>query len=304
MLKFWTEHWRKNVAQINLTTKLNIACGWCYRQLVKQSWTLTVTIAERYTRAQLWTTEMFYKRPPTTPRLRQNAVSRNNCRCCFWDFERKIPVRFWSTRTELQATSGRERTIRLLPTRARCCRFRVVLLGYSLEKAHLLKYLFSFGFVKTGYAVRGVWYAEEQNELASCHLWICFAVIVGFVRSSNDVQVKRTWIFSYRIKTRLHFHYAVSYRLKRNGVASLDQSIAHVAFELWNVLYFRIKQRHETFVVCLFWTNKKFPRVSCCYWKLAKGNWMLAATVIAGLCFCKMMHSALAICFISFFYRS
>jgi len=31
---------------------------------------------------------------------------------------------------------------------------------------------------------------------------------------------------------------------------------------------------------------------------------MLAATVIAGLCFCKMMHSALlAICFIHF-YRS
>jgi len=34
---------------------------------------------------------------------------------------------------------------------------------------------------------------EEQNELAACHLWICFAVIVvGFARSSNDVQVKRT----------------------------------------------------------------------------------------------------------------
>jgi len=28
---------------------------------------------------------------------------------------------------------------------------------------------------------------------------------------------------------------------------------------------------------------------------------MLAATVIAGLCFRKMMHNALAICFISFF---
>jgi len=28
---------------------------------------------------------------------------------------------------------------------------------------------------------------------------------------------------------------------------------------------------------------------------------MVAATVIAGLCFRKMMHSALAICFISFF---
>jgi len=44
------------------------------------------------------------------------------------------------------------------------------------------------GWVKLG----GVEVAEEQNELASCHLWICFAVIVGFARSSNDVQVKRT----------------------------------------------------------------------------------------------------------------
>jgi len=46
---------------------------------------------------------------------------------------------------------------------------------------------------------------EEQNELAACHLWICFAVIIGSARSSNDVQVKRTWIFAYRIKTRFAF---------------------------------------------------------------------------------------------------
>jgi len=52
---------------------------------------------------------------------------------------------------------------------------------------------------------QGVWYAEEQNELASCHLWMCFAVIVGFARSSNDVQVKRTRMFAYRIKTRYAF---------------------------------------------------------------------------------------------------
>jgi len=100
MSKFWTEHRRKNVAQINLSTKLNIAGGRCYRQLTKQSWTLTVTVAERCTRAQLWTTEMFCKRPPTVPSSRQNAVSRNNYRRRFWDFEREIPVRFWSTRTE------------------------------------------------------------------------------------------------------------------------------------------------------------------------------------------------------------
>ena len=66
-----------------------------------------------------------------------------------------------------------------LPARARCCRSQLVLLRYSLGKAHLLKYLFLFGFVKTGQTVRGVWYAGEQNELASCHLWMCFAVIVG-----------------------------------------------------------------------------------------------------------------------------
>ena len=64
---------------------------------------------------------------------------------------------------------------------------------------------FLFGFVKPGYTFWGEWFAEEQNKLASCHLWICFAVIVGFARSSNDVQVKRTWIFAYRIKTRFAF---------------------------------------------------------------------------------------------------
>jgi len=37
-----------------------------------------------------------------------------------------------------------------LPARARCCWFQLILLRYSLEKAHLLKYLFLFGFVKTG----------------------------------------------------------------------------------------------------------------------------------------------------------
>jgi len=51
----------------------------------KQSWTLAATVAERCTRTQLWTTEMFYKRRPTAPSSRQNAVSRNSCRCCFWD---------------------------------------------------------------------------------------------------------------------------------------------------------------------------------------------------------------------------
>ena len=99
--------------------------------VAKQTWTLAATVAERCTRTQLWTTEMFYKRRPTAPSSRQNAVSRNSCRCCFWDFERQIPVRFWSTRTEKQATSDCERTIRLLPARVCCYRFQLVLLWYS-----------------------------------------------------------------------------------------------------------------------------------------------------------------------------
>ena len=67
MLKFWTEHRRENVAQINLSTKLNIAGGWCYRQIAKQSWTLTVTVAERSTRAQLWASESFTNTRPQRP---------------------------------------------------------------------------------------------------------------------------------------------------------------------------------------------------------------------------------------------
>jgi len=74
---------------------------------------------------------MFYKRLPTAHSSRQNAASPISCRCCFWDFEWQIPVRFWSTRTEKQATSDREKKIRLLPARVYCYRFRLVLLWYS-----------------------------------------------------------------------------------------------------------------------------------------------------------------------------
>jgi len=34
---------------------------------------------------------------------------------------------------------------------------------------------------------------------------MCFALIVELARSANDVQVKRTWIFAYQIKTRYTF---------------------------------------------------------------------------------------------------
>jgi len=75
----------------------------------------------------------------------------------------------------------------------------------------------------------------------------------------------------------------------------------HLNFEMFRTFVY--KQRCETFVVRLFWTNENFSRVNSCYWQLAKGKWMLAVTVIAGLCFRKMMHGALAICYIRF-YRS
>jgi len=81
---------------------------------------------------------MSYQRQLTVPSSRQNVVSRNNCRCCFWDFESDIPGRFWSTRTAKQATSCRKRTIRLLPARARCYRFQLFLLWYFTGETHLL----------------------------------------------------------------------------------------------------------------------------------------------------------------------
>jgi len=79
-------------------------------------------------------------------------------------------IRFESTRTEKQATSDRERTIRFLPGRALVIGFNSSCYDIPLVKAKLLEYLFLFGFVKTGQTVRGAWYAEERNELANCHL--------------------------------------------------------------------------------------------------------------------------------------
>ena len=129
---------------------------------------------------------------------------------------------------------------------------------------------------------------------------MCFAVIEGFARSSNDVQVKRMWIFAYRIKTRLAFPPRGQLQVEAMvwPVWIKVSLMQHLNFKMFCT--FVSKQRHGTFVVRLFWTNEKFPRVSFCYWKLAKGRWMLAAAVIACLCFRKMMHSVLAICLISF----
>jgi len=144
---------------------------------------------------QLWTTEMFYKRQPTAPSSLQNVVSPNNCRCCFWDFGREISVRFWSTRTEKQATSGRERRIRLLPGRVRCYRFQLVLLRYSLEKAHLLEYLFLFGFVKNrinGQRCMVRTRAEWVSKLSSVDMFCCdsrVCMVIKWCSSEVDVNI-------------------------------------------------------------------------------------------------------------------
>jgi len=61
---------------------------------------------------------------------------------------------------------------------------------------------FLFGFVKTGKMFGAVLYVKEQNGLAGCRLWICFALMPASTRSSIDVQAKQVWIFAYRIKTR------------------------------------------------------------------------------------------------------
>jgi len=49
-------------------------------------------------------------------------------------------------------------------------------------------------------------YAKEQNELAGCHLWTCFTLILALTWSSNYVQVKQSrrvaWMFVCRIKIR------------------------------------------------------------------------------------------------------
>jgi len=63
-----------------------------------------------------------------------------------------------------------------------------------------------FGFVKTGKMFGAVCYVKEQNGLAGCRLWICFALILTSRRSSTDVQMKQVWIFAYRIKTRGNGH--------------------------------------------------------------------------------------------------
>ena len=89
-----------------------------------------------------------------------------------------------------------------------------------------------------------------------------------------------------------------------NGVASLDRSIALVAFELWNLSNYCIKATPRKFRGSFILNNRKLSTnfyVASRLLPLAKHKWMLAATAMGGLCFHRMMHSALAICLISFF---
>ena len=110
-----------------------------------------LSVVERCTRAQLWTTVKFYKRKHTARSSRQNAVSRYSYQYRFWDFEREIPVHFWSTGTGKQAALCCERTIRLLYLHEHIVvGFNSSCYNIPLVKAHLLEYLLLFGFVKTG----------------------------------------------------------------------------------------------------------------------------------------------------------
>jgi len=48
-----------------------------------------------------------------------------------------------------------------------------------------------FGFVKRGKMFVAVCYVKEQNGLAGCRLWICFALILASTGSSIDVPLKQ-----------------------------------------------------------------------------------------------------------------
>jgi len=176
---------------------------------------------------------MFYKRQPTAPSSWQNAVSRNNCRCCFWDFEREIPVRFWSTRTEKQATSDRERTISLLPVRAHCCRFQLVLLRYSTGETApdgiLVFVWFCWNRISGQRVVRRR--AEWISKLSSVNVF-CFdsracCLRYDSSRCSSDVctlgQLREREIVTGEIKLLIR----------------LLMRYMHLAFELCNGCYFR-----------------------------------------------------------------
>ena len=91
-----------------------------------------------------------------------------------------------------------------------------------------------------------------------------------------------------------------------NGVASLDQNIVNEAFELWNVSYFLIKATPRNFHGSIILNNSKLSTDFYATNRLLllttrkTEKWMPASTVMGGLCFHKMVYSALVICFKSF----
>jgi len=81
------------------------------------------------------------------------------------------------------------------------------------------------------------------------------------------------------------------------------------AFELWNVSYFRIKATPRNFHGSFILNNSKLSTEFYATNRLLSlttrktEKWTPASTVMGGLCFHKMVYSALGICFKSF-YRS
>jgi len=106
----------------------------------------------------------------------------------------------------------------------------------------------------------------------------------------------------------LHFHHAISYRLEQRCG---EFGSKYRACSIWTLKWFMLSYKSSATELSWFvyfeqlktFQKTLMPWVGCYYWQLAKLKWTLAATVMGGLCFRKMMHSAMAICFIRFFYR-
>ena len=97
---------------------------------------------------------------------------------------------------------------------------------------------------------------EWVSKLSSVDMYCCDSKVIKWCSSEADMNICLSGENPVCIST------TPSVTGWSNGVASLEQSITHVAFELWNDLYFRIKPTpriFESFVVRLFWTIENFP---------------------------------------------
>jgi len=90
------------------------------------------------------------------------------------------------------------------------------------------------------------WCGQFGSKYRSCSIW----TLKWFVLSYKSNTTKLSWfVYFEQLKT---FQWpwlstTPSVTGWSNGVASLDQNIAHVAFELWNVSTFRIKVTTRNF---------------------------------------------------------